>query len=327
MAKTPDYRITVDGEDITARIQGRLISLTLRDTAGIESDQLDLEVTDHDGKLNLPRKGAIIRLSLGYVGTPLINKGRYIVDEVEHAGPPDKITIRARGANFRSVLKVKQTRSWHQTTVGDLVRTIASAYDLESAIAATLDTIVIDHLDQTTESDANLLTRLGRLHGAIATIKDGRLLFTPRGKSATTSGNQLPTITIARSDGNSHRYTAADRGGNFTGVKTTWHDVAAAVQKGYIAGEDGVLKTLRQPYPTEAEATAAAEAEWSAIQRAGAEMSLTLADGRPELIPETPVVLEGWKLQVIAEGWVVKELSHTLAGSGLVTSVEMGIKG
>lgn len=47
------------------------MSLTLTDNRGFEADQLDLELDDADGKIVLPRRGAVITLALGWKGQPL----------------------------------------------------------------------------------------------------------------------------------------------------------------------------------------------------------------------------------------------------------------
>lgn len=52
----------------------------------------------------LPRRGAVITLALGWKGQPLFPKGAFTVDEIEHTGAPDRLTIRARSADFRETL-------------------------------------------------------------------------------------------------------------------------------------------------------------------------------------------------------------------------------
>ncbi|MDI8752169.1 acetyl-CoA sensor PanZ family protein, partial [Salmonella enterica subsp. enterica serovar Montevideo] len=42
----------------------------------------------------------------------------FTVDEIEHSGAPDRLTIRARSADFRETLNTRREKSWHQTTVG-----------------------------------------------------------------------------------------------------------------------------------------------------------------------------------------------------------------
>ncbi|ADO10833.1 Gene D protein (GpD) [Pantoea vagans C9-1] len=114
----PAFRLTMDGADITQKLEKRLLSLTLTDNRGFEADQLDIELDDADGQLQLPRRGVVLSLSLGWVGEPLFPKGSYTVDEIEHSGTPDRLTLRARSADFRQTLNTKREKSWHKTTVG-----------------------------------------------------------------------------------------------------------------------------------------------------------------------------------------------------------------
>ncbi|WP_367272973.1 hypothetical protein [Candidatus Symbiopectobacterium sp.] len=112
---TPDWRLSVDGVDITGNIAHRLMSLTLTDNRGFEADQLDIELDDRDRSLLLPRRGANVALSLCWNETGLINKGTFTVDEIERSGAPDRLTIRARSADFRASLNVQREASYHNT--------------------------------------------------------------------------------------------------------------------------------------------------------------------------------------------------------------------
>lgn len=49
--------------------------------------------------------------------------------------------------------------------------------------------------------------RLARQYGAIASVKNGNLLFIRQGQGKSASGKPLPVITITRKDGDSHRFT------------------------------------------------------------------------------------------------------------------------
>ena len=62
--KTPAFSISIEGRDITTVLDNRLMRLTLTDNRGFEADQLDLELDDADGKIALPRRGAVITLAL-----------------------------------------------------------------------------------------------------------------------------------------------------------------------------------------------------------------------------------------------------------------------
>ena len=229
-SKSPAFSIVIEGKDVTTVLDTRLMSLTLTDNRGFEADQLDLELDDADGLIALPRRGAVIQLALGWKGQPLFPKGAFTVDEIEHSGAPDRLTIRARSADFRETLNTRREKSWHQTTVGEVVKEIAARHNLKMALGKDLTDKALDHLDQTNESDASFLMKLARQYGAIASVKDGNLLFIRQGQGRTASGKPLPVITITRKAGDGHRFTLADRGA-YTGVIASWLHTREAGKK------------------------------------------------------------------------------------------------
>ncbi len=83
------------------------------------------------------------------MGEALIYKGVYTVDEVAHDGPPDRITVTARSADFLEEFNVKREVSWHDVTVERVVSAIAKRYGLKAQISDMLINIEIDHADQT----------------------------------------------------------------------------------------------------------------------------------------------------------------------------------
>ena len=317
----PSYRITLDGTDITPRINGRLISLSLREQRGLEADQLDITLADHDGQLAIPPRGAELQVAFGWQEEGLVDKGRFTVDEVQHTGTPDQLTIRARSADMRGQLPGKRTQGWHDVTLGEIVTTIAGRNALEPVVAAALNGIRIGHIDQTDESDLNFLTRLGERYDAIAAIKAGRMLFTVAGQGLTASGRAMPAITLTRRDGDQHRYSVTDRDA-YSGVKAYWNDTRGAERQTVLAGTEENAKQLRPTYATEDDALAAARAEWQRIQRGLAEFELTLALGRADLLPETPLTLTGFKPQIDATAWLVSEVTHSLNDGGFGTVVK-----
>ncbi|UGA39247.1 hypothetical protein JOS77_06675 [Chromobacterium haemolyticum] len=122
--RRPVCRILLGGKDITHNITPRLISLALTDNRGFEADQLDIVLDDSDGKLDIPERGVTVKLALGWADGPLVDKSSYIVDEVEHTGAPDTLTLRARATDLRAGIATKREKSWHKTTVGAIVQAI-----------------------------------------------------------------------------------------------------------------------------------------------------------------------------------------------------------
>ncbi|MGK3134998.1 phage late control D family protein [Pantoea trifolii] len=358
---TPDFMLTVNSKDVTANIRDRLISLTLTDNRGFEADQLDVELDDADGQLAMPVRGAVVTLFLGWKGQALIGKGSFTVDEVEHHGAPDTMTIRARSADFRGSLNSRREVSYHETTLGDIVTQIASRNKLKPMLADGFAGIAVAHIDQTQETDAKFLTRLATLYGAVAAVKAGRLLFIRPGNGVTISGKPIPQMTITRKDGDRHTFSIADLGA-YTGVSASWlhtkdpkpkkvklqrktkvrqlraleHPAAKklkaraakppeAKEGDYLAGSEDNVFTLTTVYSSKATAMRAAKAKWEKLQRGVAEFSLTLAMGRADLYPETPVKVSGFKSVIDAQPWLISKVTHSLSNNGYTTQLDFEV--
>nr|WP_218172743.1 phage late control D family protein [Pseudomonas sp. B6002] len=322
----PAFRLAVDGLDIAQIISPRLMSLELTDNRSVEADQLSITLSDHDGLLTIPPKGAVIRLWLGWSDTGLVDKGTYTVDETEHSGAPDVLSIRARSADLRKGLKTKRERSWSNTTLGDVLGDIAIGNGLTATISGALDGLPILQLDQANESDANLISRLGEEFDAVASVKAGCLLCLPAGGGKTASGMDLPHITLTRADGDQHRYLQADRD-SYDGVRAYYYDVNSAKKQEAIAGGGENLKDLRHTYSDQQSALRAARAEFRRLQRGSATLSYTLAMGRPDLIPELTYTLQGVKAEIDEIIWYGGNVAHSLsADGGYTVSLELESK-
>lgn len=318
---TPAFKITIDDKDITQIVSRRLVNMTLTECRGDESDQLDITLDDTDGKLALPKRGVQIGIQIGWKESGLVDKGRFTVDEVEHAGPPDVITIRARAANLIDTFKQQQERSFHEKTLGAILEVIAFENELISAISPRLRDTVVKHIDQTHESDAAFLRRLGRKYDAVATVKNDRLLFIPINQSRTASGKALPLIVITRGLGDAHRYHTAESDA-YSGVRAFWYDEHYAHRRSVVAGVPGNSKRLRTTFANETDARAAAVAEWQRLQRGLATFEITLALGNPLVMPESPVIVRGFKAEIDAVDWLSKTVTHNIADGGFTSHVE-----
>ncbi|HDL7628597.1 TPA: phage late control D family protein [Yersinia enterocolitica] len=346
----PAFDIKIGGKTQTT-VNDRLISLTLTDNRGFEADMLELVIDDADQKVALPARGAQIDIALGWKGEPLVNKGRFTVDEISHTGPPDQLIVTARSADFRDTFNVKREYSWHDITVGKVVASIASRYDLKAGVSEDLGKIEIDHADQTSESDISFLTRMAEKLGAITTIKNGMLLFMHPGRAVSQSGKLLPAITITRASGDKHSFRVADRDA-YTGVTAYWLDLnygkpqktsvrrkrksktppkvktpASTSKEGnYLEGVEGNVFVMRETFKTERAARRAAAARWSKLQRGAAEFTMILARGRADLFPELPAVMQGFKPEIDQAAWIITQVTHTIGDNGFTTALNFEVK-
>jgi phage protein D len=261
----------------------------------------------------------------------------------------DRLTIRARSADFRETMNTRREKSWHQTTVGEVVKEIAARHNLKLALGKDLTDKALDHLDQTNESDASFLMKLARQYGAIASVKDENLLFIRQGQGRTASGKPLPVITITRKAGDGHRFTLADRGA-YTGVIASWLHTREPKKKettqvkrrrkktaapkepeakhgDYLVGTDENVLVLNRTYANRSNAERAAKAQWERLQRGVASFSLQLAEGRADLYTEMPVKVSGFKQPIDDAEWTITTLTHTVSpDNGFTTSLDLEVK-
>lgn len=323
MIKTPICILTTDSKPLNEEILQRIISVTVTDNRANEADQLDIVLDDSDGVLELPRRGVKINCQLGFVGEGVHDKGDFIVDETEWSGTPDTITIKASSANFKSKIKEAKSKSYHRKSFGEVAAEVAKNHDLTLVMTDELKNINLNHIDQTNESDLNLLARISKQNGAEMAVKKDRLLIFKAGSAKTASGKDLPSITLTRNDGDQFRYSEQDRESDHTGVSASYHDTGKAKRENVTSGAEGKVKKLKGTYANKEEAERVSTAKMDEIKRQMAKFSMTTAFGIPSISTETPTILNGFKPQVDKLKWIVEKATHSYSTSGLTMQIEL----
>ncbi|VAW12420.1 hypothetical protein MNBD_ALPHA09-1889 [hydrothermal vent metagenome] len=302
---TPDFAILADGVGATSAFADRLLSLTVTDAAGKESDAAEIVLDDRDGIVSLPREGAKLAISLGYIETGLEYMGLFVVEEVEGSGFPRQLTITAKAADHRETLKEQKTRAWDGRSLGQIVGQIAGEHGLSAAVSGDLANRQLKHIAQTEESDQHFLTRLAARYGAIAAPKDDRLVFAPRGAGLAASGAAMTPVVVGVTDlvgSSGYSFTLKPRN-RFAKVVASWTDRAGASRR-------------------EVQAQAAADAEARKLAREEGSISLEIV-GRPAVRAEAPLTVSG--VRAGADGqWTIERVEHRYdpAGAGYTTSIE-----
>ena len=68
----------------------------------------------------------------------MIDKGTFMVNEPEHSGAPYIITIRARAADLGGEIRKRTEKSWHDTSLGDILATLAKRNKLTRKVDSQL---------------------------------------------------------------------------------------------------------------------------------------------------------------------------------------------
>lgn len=313
----PIFKIEADGQDISALIQDYLVELSLRDSVGFESDTLELTLSNPKGLIAPPRRGARLSCWLGFNRQgqeQLYYKGAFYVDELSESNAPEQLVLHAKSADMLSSAKVLKTRSFQDSTLGTVLEALAAEQGWQLAVAPSLRVRPVDWLLQQDESNLALLTRLGSQYGAVATIKNNRLLFVPQGSMTTASGQVMPTIIIQAQDCSGWTYQELGRG-EYTRVLANWRNEEG--QSGQVSlGSGELVWVIKSLLSSEDQAKDAASAELKRLKGDSNTLSLSLSHANPQLCAEAAIQVQGFRPYIDAQVWVAKAVSFRLSASG-----------
>ncbi|VEA71959.1 Phage protein D [Serratia rubidaea] len=350
----PDFIITLDDKDITASIAPRLISLTLKDVSGFAADSLSIILDDSDGQLIMPRRGALLTLYIGWQGSALFGHGSFVIDTITHTGAPDQLTISANSADFRRSLNQLRSQSYSDIALGDIIKQISERNQLRAPNVDTgLSEITIPHIDQTNESDLQFLVRLATLNGAKVSLRFQRISFFKPGVGGVSNGEPLQVQVLTRNDGDKHSFNIADKKA-YSGVSAVWLNTdkpndankkirldrqlpggpnnasgsppgAQTSPNNYLLGAGDNIFNIPKVFRDKNAAMRGAEAVFKRIQQGLAKFTINLAIGRPDLVPDTPIIVRGFKSQIDSQRWLINAITHNLSSSGYTCTLDLQV--
>jgi len=305
---TPAYKIVVNDKDKTALFEDRFLSLDITDNDGNEADTLSLTLHDRDYRTPLPSSDELIKIWLGYVGK-LTYMGAYTVNEYTCKLSPKQLTINAKSANMVSGLKETKTRGWHEKTLGEIAQTIATEHGLKIAINDRLSSIAYAHINQTEESDINLLRRISHEHDAVFKIANETLIITAQGDGKTASGKMLPIEIL--------RYRDLKKGGNITnkgrskysGVKCKWRDTNQAKTITETTGTAPFFE-IRDIATTKKQAKNKAQAFYKKLQRGESSLNVSIIGNAAYSAGKIITLDDDFKPAYVESGWIIKRVVH-----------------
>jgi len=304
-------QVHINGEDRSALIRDRLLSLSLTDNAGIDSDTVALTLDDRTPHIKLPPIEASLKLWLNDV-----YMGYYHVSELETDDKAGTLAITATGAKMTGPIKAPRDDSHDEISLGTLAGTIARRHGHPLSISAALADTALGHIDQRGESDLALLTRLTRPLNAIAKLNDNQLIIVPKDEAQSASGQTLPALALnAKATGVFIRGAIKGRG-RIGRVKAHWQTPEMPQKQAVTAGEKGQTYALKETYTTEAEAEAAAKAKLAELQRSEVDMAITLP-GNPNYKAERLLTLTNHRH---AGDYIIQSATHTISPGQVYTT-------
>lgn len=234
--------------------------------------------------------------------TPIIGKAYQDekIDHIDQSNESDAAFLSRLAERYDAIATVKHGRllfvsSGEATTAGGqplptirITRNSGDQYTFRYSNTESYNAVRAYYIDKQT----------GKKHEVVITEDN----YDPVKKTVTTTKK----YKTKRKDGKTH--------------KTTTKEVTEIKQVD-TAGKK--IKTLRHTYQSPKTAATGARAAYKKLKRGAMEFDISLAVGRPDVAPESPVTLQGFKPEIDAEKWVGKETTHTLDSNGLTTAVKL----
>lgn len=315
----PIVEITIDGNPVSGAFYERLISVSIVDKEGVASDTIDIELNDGSPQfLTIPRKGAVIDARLGYGAARSL--GSFTVDKVTVKCFPFSMSISGKAADLRSgKLKERQERHWDDKTLKEILDEIASESGLSAAVDPEIGAFKYPWLGQQDESNIHFIRRLEKRHNALATIKNGRLIFAKRGSGMSASGQFAGSIIVTPSimvEG-SCSFEANDRT-KYKKVVAYYQDRNKAerveIEADADADGDSVYR-MPEPYASVEEADEAADAKAKELKRGEGAASVTVI-GDTSICAGAALLFKGVRAGLDGVPYVIDTATHTYNKSG-----------
>lgn len=310
----PQVQITVDGNPVAGGFYERLVSISVTDKEGLESDTFQMELNDGPPQfLAIPRKGAIVDIRIGYGAARSL--GTYVVDKVSAKCLPYSLSISGKSADLRSgKLKERKERHWDKKKVKDIVSDIAG----DMGLSASVDSEIGDHeyewFAQQDESPIHVLRRLQTRHNGLFAVKNGRLLFSKRGSGNAASGSFMGSVVVSppRIIQGTCTFEANDRT-KYQKVVAYYEDKDQAkrieVEADSDADGDSVYR-IAEPYADAAEADKAAQSKAKDLKRGEGAASVTV-NGDTAIVAGAPLLFEGVRPGLDGVPYIIDTATHT----------------
>lgn len=321
----PIIEVLAYGKAVNGIFYSQLISATIRDESGQESDTLNLEFDNRDYSVEPPKEGTTLEPFFGYVETGLASMGKFEVDTITSEGGPGGIilSITAHAADMRKALKEKSSQSFENTTLGTVLKQSFKTAGADIEVDSNLASIKVEYEARHDQSVLDFATRLADKYNAIFKPGGGRFLFVPRGSQKKLTGGSMSAVNIDISECSNWSIETKPRP-NYGNVAAKWYDPdkGETMIATHKTDDDGPTRTLKHKARNQAEANEAAKAEAARLNRARGSGSFTVP-GRTDVTAEIDVIATGFG--PIENGkWRCKAVEHHFEPSGgYTTTIEV----
>ena len=324
---TPNIQINFNGADITAALYNCIVSVETSHNAQDHNDTATIVLEDTPDPvtgacLPVAPKNSDVEVLFGYVeDNSLVSQGTFQVSENERTAPPYQLTVHCHTVGQDNAQhKDVGDNSYHDKSLKDIIQDLAKKSGLEGVVHPSMADIQVPHYDQTSQSHASSAAELAqRFGGAMKFGSGGKMIVSPLGASTSTTGVEVTSTVIKKSQCKSYRYLAQSRS-SYDGFATMWHDADKGVTQ-LFSTNPGAKATLRnaEQAASEAEAKAQTAANKQTVDATASTFTFETSMGVPELQVGGKVTAEEFPPDM-ETGWVVMECKQRYTPSGYITN-------
>ncbi|MDD3770463.1 MAG: contractile injection system protein, VgrG/Pvc8 family [Sulfuricurvum sp.] len=311
MVKHPDFRITVNGKDVTEQLREYLIGIDYTDDIDNEADGFAIKFQGES--FTPPSFKDVLKVWIGYrgnlwyIGSFSVLKSRLEYETME-------VEVTATPVDFGSNIKEKRTTSYDNVTLQQILDKIAARHGL--SVKNSFPKHTYSHKAQTNESDLVFMSRLARELGATFAIKNNTILFRP--KKGGSQEEELPSLTIDARQTKGLVLETLDKT-VYKSAIASWHSTKDNKTKKVTVGSGSPVLQVRGSFKDESDARTKAKSKLESENRGTVRGSFEY---------EGANLIAGAKINLssIPPGWPpvfgIKQVRHSWSDGGYLVNVE-----
>lgn len=334
MARKPFVQVIgPSGGDLVARLGKRLVSVSISDVAGSESDALTFVVAVDPPFPSTPPKGTRYAAYLGWSARSPRLMGIYTVQSSDIGGDAEAgytMTVTSRASDFVDTMKRVDSEHFEQETAGGIFQKLAGRNGMVAVVDQEIASLPIAYRLRWNQSVVDFASDLADEVGGTMKLAGGKMVVQPRGDGKSGGGLTLPTLIVPFSSVYSFSVQVEVRG-EFKETGGAWFDPAKGQKKIEKSGGPGQASEYlpAHPFADQEMAKRGGKAAGREVARKSATGSFDMA-GELAATGESPVKLLNFGSELDGLKLVASGIEHKVTfdeGGGWVTTVQVEGKG
>ncbi len=187
------WKVFVDGEDLTSAMRPVLTKITVSDKDGSASDTCSLDFDDSGGQVKLPPEGASVQVFLQ--GTQVFSGKVDSVRSTGSRGGGRMLSVGAKGFDAKGKAKEPQSHHMDDATLQDFLSKAAKNAGLKSIIIdPAFAAVRRDYWSAAAESFLHLGQKIAREVGGTFKIRGDQAVLAKRGQGLSATGQPMPIV-------------------------------------------------------------------------------------------------------------------------------------